>query len=142
MFPVISAVLAFVVGLFRWRASRCLEHLALRHPLAVDQQTIARPRLQSTDRLFWAWLSRLWSGWRNALAFVQPRTVMAWQRTRFRDHWARLSRGTTPGRPVIAKEIRALIHAMWQANPTWGTPRMVGELRKLGIDVARSPVET
>jgi hypothetical protein len=142
MFPVISAVLAFVVGLFRWRASRCLEHLALRHPLAVDQQTIARPRLQSTDRLFWAWLSRLWSGWRNALTFVQPRTVMAWQRTRFRDHWARLSRGTTPGRPVIAKEIRALIHAMWQANPTWGAPRMVGELRKLGIDVARSPVET
>jgi putative transposase len=142
MLPVISALLAFVVGLFRSRASLCLEHVALRHQLAVYQQTIARPRLRSTDRLFWAWLSRLWSGWRNALAFVQPRTVIAWQRTCFRNHWARLSRGTKPGRPVIAKEISELIQAMWQANPTWGSPRIVGELRKLGIDVAKSTVET
>jgi putative transposase len=31
---------------------------------------------------------------------------------------------------------------MWQANPTWGSPLIVGELRKLGIDVAKSTVET
>jgi transposase InsO family protein len=30
---------------------------------------------------------------------------------------------------------------MWQANPTWGSPRIVGELRKLGINVAKSTVE-
>jgi putative transposase len=30
---------------------------------------------------------------------------------------------------------------MWQTNPTWGAPRIVGELRKLGIDVAKSTVE-
>jgi hypothetical protein len=30
---------------------------------------------------------------------------------------------------------------MWQANPTWGPPRIVGELRKLGIDIAKSTVE-
>ena len=35
-----------------------------------------------------------------------------------------------------------LIRDMWQANPTWGAPRIVGELRKLGIDVAKSTVET
>jgi transposase InsO family protein len=31
---------------------------------------------------------------------------------------------------------------MWQANPAWGAPRIVGERRKLGIDVAKSTVET
>jgi hypothetical protein len=31
MFPIISALLAFIAGLFRARASLCLEHLALRH---------------------------------------------------------------------------------------------------------------
>jgi transposase InsO family protein len=31
---------------------------------------------------------------------------------------------------------------MWQANPTWGSPRIVGELHKLGIKVAKSTVET
>ena len=66
---------------------------------------------------------------------------IAWQRQRFRDHWRRLSQQGTPGRPAIAKELRELIRTMWQANPTWGSPRIVGELRKLGIDVATSTVE-
>jgi len=30
---------------------------------------------------------------------------------------------------------------MWVANPTWGSPRIVLELKKLGIDVAKSTVE-
>jgi hypothetical protein len=30
---------------------------------------------------------------------------------------------------------------MWRSNPTWGSPRIVGELRKLGIIVAKSTVE-
>ena len=142
MLPVISALLACVAGLFRSRASLHLEHLALRHQLAVYQHTMQRPRLRPTDRLFWAWLSRRWSGWQSPLAFVQPRTVMAWQRQRFRDHWQQLSRQGMPGRPPIAKEVRDLIRTMWQANPTWGAPRIVGELRKLGIEVAKSTVET
>jgi hypothetical protein len=74
--PVVSALLAFVGSLFRSRISLHLEHLALRHQLAVYQQTVHRPRLLPTDRLFWAWLSRLWPGWEGALAFVQPCTVM------------------------------------------------------------------
>lgn len=30
---------------------------------------------------------------------------------------------------------------MRSANPTWGSPRIVRELKKLGIDVAKSTVE-
>jgi putative transposase len=142
MLPVISALLAFVASLFRSRTSLCLEHLALRHQLAVYKQTVDRPRLRSTDRALWAWLSRLWPGWLDVLAFVQPRTVIAWQQQRFRDYWRRLSRQGTPGRPAIAQQVRELIQAMWQTNPTWRSPRIVGELRKLGIDVAKSTVET
>ena len=141
MFPTISVLLAFVASLFRSRASLCLEHVALRHQLAVYQQTVHRLRLHATDRLFWAWLSRLWPGWRDALAFVQPRTVIAWQRRRFRDYWRQLSQPGTPGRPAVAREVRALIRDLWRANPTWGAPRIVRELRKVGIDVAQSTVE-
>ena len=142
MLPVVSALLAFVASLFRSRASPCLEHPALRHQLAVYQQTVCRPRLRSTDRVFWGWLSQLWRGWPDALVFVQPRTVIAWQQQRVRDYWRRLSQQGTPGRPAVAQEVRELIQAMWQANPTWGSPRIVGELHKLGIDVAKSTVET
>jgi transposase InsO family protein len=66
--------------------------------------------------------------------------VLAWQRKRFRDHWAHLSR-REPGRPAISKEVRELIQEISAANPRWGSPRILGELRKLGIAVAKSTVE-
>ena len=72
---------------------------------------------------------------------VQPATVIAWQRKRFRDHWAKLSSHRKPGRPPVPKEIIDLIRMMSEANVCWGSPRIVGELRKIGIDVAKSTVE-
>jgi putative transposase len=80
--PVAATFLAFVAALFQSRASLHLENLALRHQVIVYQQTVHRLRLRPTDRLFWAWLSRVWPDWREALVFVQPRTVIAWQRKR------------------------------------------------------------
>jgi transposase InsO family protein len=115
--------------------------MALRHQLAVYQQTVKRPTLRSADRLFWSWLSRLGPGWQQALEFVQPRTVIVWQKRRFRDDWRHLSQSGTPGRTAIAKEVRDLIHDMWRSNPLWGSARIMGELRKLGINVAKSTVE-
>ena len=72
--------------------------------------------------------------------FVQPATVIKWQRKRFREHWTRLSRKTKPGRPAIPLEVRQLIRRMSQANSGWGAPRIVGELEKLGIVVAGATV--
>jgi hypothetical protein len=76
MMPSVISVLVFVDSLFRSRQALRLQNLALRHQLAVYQQTVHRPRLRPTDRVFWAWLSRLWSGWQDVLAFVQSRTVI------------------------------------------------------------------
>jgi putative transposase len=140
MLSVVYALLVYVVSTFRSREALRLENMALRHQVAVYQRTI-RPRIQPTDRLFWAWLARLWAGWQEAVVFVQPRTILAWQRQQFRDHWRRVSHQGKPGRPAIAKEVRDLIREMSRANPTWGSPRMVGELQKLGIEVAKSTVE-
>jgi hypothetical protein len=130
-----------MVALLRSRASLHLEILALRHQLAVLQGSGRRPQLKPADRLLWAWLSRASSGWQDAPVLVKPSTVISWQRRRFRNHWTRLSRLGTPGRPRIAPEIRELIRRMSRANPSWGSPRIQSELRKLGIDVAKSTVE-
>ncbi len=99
------------------------------------------PAIASSDRLLWSILARLWRGWCRALFLVQPRTVILWQRKRFRDYWRGPCRGDCRGRPAISVELRRLIRRMWQANPTWGWPRIVGELRKLGIDIAKSTAE-
>jgi putative transposase len=139
---VIPAILAYLTSWFQSRHAMQLEILALRHQLAVYQHSIKRPQLQPSDRFFWAWLARLWPSWQRALEFVKPRTVIAWQKKRFRDYWRHLSQSSKPGRPAISKEVRELIQDMWRSNPTWGSPRIVGELRKLGIHIAKSTVET
>jgi transposase InsO family protein len=99
-----------------------------------------RPKLHTTDRLFWAGLARVWTGWRQALIIVSPDTVLRWQRRRSREYWAQLSGRSTGGRPCVNAEITALVRKMTAANPLWGAPRIHGELLKLGIDVAERTV--
>jgi putative transposase len=141
MMPIVRALVVFVVRVFRSRVSLQMEIVALRHQLAVYQRSIRRPPIRPTDRILWSWLARRWSRWREVLVFVQPATVIAWQRKRFRDHWARLSRVGRLGRPATPEEVRTLIRDISRANPRWGAPRILGELRKLGIAVAKSTVE-
>jgi putative transposase len=117
-----------------------LENLALRQQLAVYRRTMTRPRLRRTDRLFWAWLARVWAGWKQPLVIVTPGTVLRWQRRRFREHWTKLSGRPPVGRPPISRQIRTLVVRMAQANPLWGAPRIHGELQKLGIEVAERTV--
>jgi putative transposase len=134
---VASILLTSVLDWFRSRLSMQMELIALRHQLSVYQQSISRPKLQPADRLLWVWLSRLWPGWQEALEFVQPRTVIAWQKKRFRDYWRRLSQSGKPGRPTISKEVRDLIQDMWRSNPTWGHRAGVGQMKgALYIDTA------
>ena len=103
---VISILLTSISTWFRSRLSMQMELIALRHQVAVYKQSVSRPKLQPSDRWLWACLSRLWPGWRDALEFVQPRTVLAWQKKRFRDYWRRLSQSGKPGRTPTSKEVR------------------------------------
>jgi len=70
---------------FRSRAALQIEVLALRHQIGILQRSAKkRPKLTAADRIFWAWLSRLWADWRAALVIVKPETVIAWHRKDFR----------------------------------------------------------
>ena len=108
-----------------------MENAALRLQLAAFQRKRKRPVLTSFDRLFWVGLSLIWNRGRAALAYVQPDTVVRWQRARFRKFWARLSRVNRRrrGRATSAVEIRRLIERIVAANPLWRAPRIHGELK-------------
>jgi len=137
---VFSALFAAVLASFRNRAVLQVEILALRHQLGVLHRSVKRPKLTAPDRLFWAWLSELWSDWRTALVIVQPETVIAWHRKSFRLFWTWKVRSGNPGRPEVTKEVRNLIRRMSRDNPLWGAPRIHGELLKLGIDIGETSV--
>ena len=44
------------------------------------------------------------------------------------------------GRPTITPELRDLIRSLAAENPTWGAPRIHGELLKLGFEISESTV--
>ncbi len=119
-----------------------LENLALRQQVAVLTRSLGKRRLRlgPWDRAFWVVLSSGWTSWREALAIVQPATVVRWHRDAFRRFWTRRSQARRPGRPGLDREVVSLIRRMAQANVTWGAPRIRNELAKLGIEVAVSSV--
>lgn len=119
---------ALVVG----SAAVALENVALRHQLAVLQRSVGRPRLRRRDRVFWAWLARLWPAWRSSLLMVEPATVLAWHRRGFQLYWRWKSRARPAGRPPLDRALRELIHRMARENLSWGRRRIQAELALLG----------
>jgi transposase InsO family protein len=136
LFRVIWAVVRALVSK---KADLVAENLALRHQLIVLGRKTKRPRLLQRDRVFWLWLARSWSRWRDSLIIVKPETVVRWHRKGFKYYWAWKSRHRG-GRPVVNREIRELIRRMSRSNPLWGAPRIHGELLKLGIDISQASV--
>ena len=122
------------------RASREAEILVLRQQLLVlSRRSRKRVRLRNIDRLILVWLCRLFPSLLDAMVIVKPETVLRWHRRGFRAYW-RWKSWRRGGRPRIDRELRALIRRMSKENPTWGAPRIHGELLMLGIDVSESTV--
>ena len=96
---ILAVILGFVRAILRRRATLALENLALRQQLAVLQRSVKRPRLRSSDRMFWILLRRWWNDWRSHLVLVKPETIVGWHRLGFRLFWRWKSR--RGGRPRI-----------------------------------------
>jgi transposase InsO family protein len=129
-----------LLGLLRSRRSLEAENLALRHQLNVlCRSAPKRPVLSNFDRLIFVCLYRIAPRILDAVAIIEPETVIRWHRAGFRSFWRWKSRRRA-GRPSVTPEIRRLIREMSLANPLWGAPRIHGELLKLGIDVGQTSV--
>src|SRR5262245_15809685 len=136
----LSLLFGFFLATLRGQRNLALENLALRQQLAILKRTQQRPAIRTKDRLFWVWLSRIWSEWRVPLLIVKPETVIGWHRKGFRLFWTKLSRRKIGGRPPVDFQIRDLIKQMAKANPLWGASRIHGELLKLGIEISERSV--
>ena len=130
-----------ILRVFLTRRMLFLENLALRQQLAALKRRDARPRLAVFDKLFWVMARRFWSGWKQALIVVNPGTVVQWHRAGFRLYWKLISKVRRPiGRRQTPKEVRELIFRMMAENPTWGAPRIHGEVLMLGFDVSERTI--
>jgi transposase InsO family protein len=137
MIRILGLLVAFSAQFFRSRRDLLFENLALRQQLSVLIRKRPRPRLTLPDKLFWALLCRLWSGWKQAILVVQPETVIRWHRAGFKLYWKWISRRRMSlGRRPTSKELRELIFHMVAENSTWGAPRIHGELKMLGFEIS------
>src|SRR5258706_4220200 len=141
MILLLRHFLGWLVSSFSCRADLVLENMALRRQLLALHAQRPHRRLSALHKLFWVALRMCWSAWRQPLVLVTPRTVVNWHRAGFRLYWTCVSRvRQVGGRKRVSKEVRALIFRMVAENPTWGAPRIHGELLKLGFDLSERSV--
>ncbi len=139
MFAIASALLSYLLSLFRPKHQLALEVLALRHQIMVLKRQTPRPKLRRSDRCLWIMLRKVWPGWKAPLMIFQPETVIGWQRAGFRRFWRWKSRSRL-GRPGKDPALIQLIRRMWTVNPTWGSPRIRDELAKLGLEASTATI--
>ena len=140
MFSLFCFLLAILASPFKSKSRLEAGNAALRHQLIVLRRNVhGRVRLTNNDRWFFIQLYRWFPSILQVLTIVQPETLVRWHRAGFRYYWRWKSR-PRGGRPQIETDLRALIRQMSMENPLWGTPRIHGELLKLGFEVAQSSV--
>src|SRR5689334_21923593 len=140
MMSVLLAMLAYLRAFVIARHRLGMEAVALRQQLVVYKRKQPRPKLNRFDRLFWVVVGQVWANWSESFIVVKPETVVAWHRAGYRLFWKWRSRRQQLGRPKVSKEVRDLIRRMKRENPTWGAPRIHGELLALGFEISEPTV--
>jgi transposase InsO family protein len=130
-------VLQLIVLRFRSAQDKDLKIVVLRHELAILRRQVGRPAFQTADRAFLAAASRLLPRVKWTSFIVTPSTLLRWHRGLVARRWTSRRRS---GRPPTRQDVRELILRLATENPRWGYPRIVGELKGLGITVSATTV--
>ena len=138
-YVLLGRLLEFAALCARSQEFKELEIIVLRHELAILRRTTRRPPITAIDRLLLAVASRVLprSQWRSFI--VTPATLLRWHQRLVAKRWT----STRPlGRPPMRRETRDLVLRLARENPRWGYPRIVGELKGLGIAVSATTVRS
>jgi putative transposase len=138
VYLVVCRMLNLLLVFARGEASKDLEILVLRHELSILRRQAPKPVFTPNDRLLLAAFSRVLPRRSWHVFVVRPETLLRWHRRLVARHWTYPHRSL--GRPPVDEAVRELILRLARENTSWGYVRIVGELRKLGVDVSATLV--
>ena len=105
--------------LTRSKTELILENAFLRQQFIVLNHQVKRPALKPRERVLLEVLTSRLLSWIQALAIVQPDTLLRWHRDLYRWLWKRKSRKRKqPGCQPTSEEIVGLIQRMARENRT------------------------
>ena len=112
-----------------------IENEILKRHLNLSEKKI---KTKKGERFFLSILSILSRKIEKHLCVVKPDTLLKWQRYFITKHWT--FKRKKPGRPALTKKIKQLILDMKKNNINWGSRRIEGELKKLGLNIDHSTI--
>ncbi len=138
MFKLFCSLIRFLL-LFTFKKRRSLiliifslkkENDILKRHLKVSERAI---KTKKSERFILSVLCSISGRVENHLCIVKPETLLKWQRVFIKKQWT--FKRNKPGRPALTKQFKQLILQMKKDNFLWGSRRISGELKKLGIDI-------
>jgi len=133
-------LVGILLGCLRSEHAKDVEIAVLCHQLSVLRRQVQRVEFRPTDRAVLAVLSRALPRSHWSIYLVTPGTILRWHRRLVTRKWTRpYPRG---GRPPLAEHVVALIVRLARENARWGSRRIQGELKKLGVSVSATTIRT
>ena len=65
--------------IFSCKADLIAENISLRQQLTIYKRKHKKIPITNSDRIFWIFISKIWSKWKSALIIIKPETVLRWQ---------------------------------------------------------------
>ena len=137
---MLKSILICFRNSFTTKSQLILENVFLHKQLEIYKRNDPKLKISGSDRIFFSFIKGLLYNWKERLFIVKPDTLIKWHRLGFHYFW-RWKSGTEGGRPSMNLEVVILIKKMANENPTWGAPRIHGELLKLGYKICESTVQ-
>ena len=136
---MLKSLLYFCLGFFKSKIQFQLEIISLRKQLEILNRTPKKIQIRKGDQIFFLFIRRVYSKWRDSLTIIKPETVIRWHRKGFYKYLRWKSKNDF-GRPRVPKEQIDIIRRIANENPMWGVPRIHGEIKKLGYNISKATV--
>ena len=135
-------LLIALAGWINRKQEDIIEYLKEENRVLKEHLGLGRLRFTDTQRRRLAAKAKTLGrrGLRNVATLVTPETLLGWYRKLIARKYDGSGR-RVPGRPPKPKVIQDLVVRMARENPRWGYTRIVGALRNLGHEAARTTVK-